>query len=940
MHFYALIAVLISLQHFTPSLSLGFDNKVSSGVALGHGDASGVAVRCIEREREALLAFKQGLVDEYNQLTSWGSPDCCTWEGVFCSNQTKGDHVIKLDLLLYDLQGKTISPKLIELQHLKYLSLYGIDFNGSQIPDFIGSLSNLRYLDLSDASFGGRIPSQLGNLSHLLQLNLAYNHFATNVVQNLNSWLPRLSSLTHLDLSYNNLNNTYDWLEAINKLPKLRDFSLRDCSLHSPPMPSILFTINSSKYLAHADFSLNRLTSSSIFVWLSTYSTSLVYLDLIGNNLTGWSPHSFARLCSLRSLVLRNNRLSGQFSQLVQILMSACSQNSLKFLDLSYNHLVGPFPNLIKFLSLKDLDLSGNQISGIIPETIGKMSELESIDLSMNHLEGVISESHFSRLARLKYLDLSFNSLVLNFHSDWIPPFQLDYIILVSCKVGPNFPRWLQTQNFYSRLDISNAGIFDILPSWFWGGMSPNLAFMNLSHNQIGGTILANLTLEFAYSPQLHLSSNKLEGPIPSFLSQASFLDLSNNNFSGPITWLCAPTATSLTFLNLSSNNLYGQLPDFLTYLDNLVMLDLSYNALSGKIPATIGSLFRMETLKLRSNRFLGELPSSLKNCTGLRVIDLGNNTLSGPIPKWLGVSFQDLIILMLSSNHFNGSMPSQLCRLSRIQILDFSMNISGGIPKCLNNLTTLAQKGNPNMKITHYYEAPEISDEYEDDAAFIWKGSMQVYRNTLALMKRIDFSSNRLIGEIPEEISHLVGLVSLNLSRNRLTGHITPDIGKLQSLDALDLSRNQLDGRIPTSLSRIDRLGVLDLSYNNLFGEIPIGTQLQSFDPSTYAGNPQLCGPPLQKPCIPEKTDHLDQNIGMRKEEEKGELISKGFYICAGLGFFAGFWGVCGSLIFIRSWRYAYINFLNVLDDWFYVRIALIRQRWMLKPSQKTSAR
>ncbi|XP_028961754.2 receptor-like protein EIX2 [Malus domestica] len=848
MHFYALIAVLISLQHFNPSLSLGFDNKVSSGVALGHDDASGAAVRCIEREREALLAFKQGLVDEYNQLTSWGSPDCCTWEGVFCSNQTKGDHVIKLDLLVYDLQDKTISPKLIELQHLKYLSLYGIDFNGSQIPDFIGSLSNLRYLDLSDASFGGRIPSQLGNLSHFLQLNLAYNHFATNVVQNLNSWLPRLSSLTHLDLSYNNLNNTYDWLETINKLPKLRDFSLRDCSLHSPPMPSTLFTTNSSIYLAHGDFSLDRLTSS-IFVWLSTYSTSLVYLDLIGNNLTGpipgvignltslsyldlsfnqiegWNPHSFARLCSLRSLVLRSNRLNGQFSQLVQILMSACAQNSLKFLDLSYNHLVGPFPNLIKFLSLKDLDLSGNQVSGIIPETIGKMSKLESIDLSMNHLGGVISESHFSRLARLKYLDLSFNSLVLNFHSDWISPFQLDYIILGSCK----------------------------------GGMSPNLAFMNLSHNQIGGTILANLTLEFAYSPQLHLSSNKLEGPIPSFLSQASFLDLSNNNFSGPITWLRAPTATSLTFLNLSSNNLYGQLPDFLTYLDNMVMLDLSYNALSGKIPATIGSLFRMETLKLRSNRFVGELPSSLKNCTGLRVIDLGNNTLSGPIPKWLGVSFQDLVILMLSSNQFNGSMPSQLCRLSRIQILDFSMNnISGGIPKCFNNLTTLAQKGNPNMKITHYYEAPEISDEYEDDAAFIWKGSMQVYRNTLGLMKRIDFSSNRLIGEIPKEISH-----------------ITPDIGKLQSLDALDLSRNQLDGRIPTSLARIDRLGVLDLSYNNLFGEIPIGTQLQSFDPSTYAGNPQLCGPPLQKPCIPGKTDRPYENIGMRKEEEKDELIS-----------------------------------------------------------------
>ncbi|KAM1486410.1 hypothetical protein ACFX2I_000613 [Malus domestica] len=360
-------------------------------------------------------------------------------------------------------------------------------------------------------------------------------------------------------------------------------------------------------------------------------------------------------------------------------------------------------------------------------------------------------------------------------------------------------------------------------------------------------------------------------------------------------------------------------------------MLDLSSNALSGKIPSTIGSLFGIETLKLRSNEFVGELPLSLKNCTSLMVLDLADNQLSGSIPKWLGASFQKLVILMLSSNNFNGSLPSQLCDLIYIQILDVSVNnISGGIPNCLKKLTTLAQKGNSSLTVGHSFMAYTDLHSgreviYEDDEIFIWKGSMQVYRNTLGLVRSIDFSSNRLTGEIPSEISHLVGLVSLNLSRNQLTGQITPDIGKLESLDSLDLSRNHIDGRIPTSLARISRLGVLDLSHNNLIGKIPTGTQLQSFDPSFYDGNPQLCGPPLKKPCDIEETGP-DQ---VSNEEDKDDqLIRYGFYISMGLGFFVGFWGVCGSLIFIREWRYTYFKFLNSLNDWLYVRVVLIKRK------------
>lgn len=42
--------------------------------------------------------------------------------------------------------------------------------------------------------------------------------------------------------------------------------------------------------------------------------------------------------------------------------------------------------------------------------------------------------------------------------------------------------------------------------------------------------------------------------------------------------------------------------------------------------------------------------------------------------------------------------------------------------------------------------------------------------------------------------------------------------------------------------------LDVLDLSNNCIFGKIPTGTQLQSFNASSYARNSGLCGDPLPK--------------------------------------------------------------------------------------------
>ncbi|XP_068314993.1 receptor-like protein EIX1 [Pyrus communis] len=132
-------------------------------------------------------------MDENSQVTfsSWGTDaakqDCCRWKGVACDNRT--GHVVKLVFgqefqlkvnQFQPLRGK-ISSQLTELQHLEYLDLSWNDFNRSQIPEFIGSLSNLSrmtsltYLDLSYNRLSGRIPENIGQMSKLERINVTGN---------------------------------------------------------------------------------------------------------------------------------------------------------------------------------------------------------------------------------------------------------------------------------------------------------------------------------------------------------------------------------------------------------------------------------------------------------------------------------------------------------------------------------------------------------------------------------------------------------------------------------------------------------------------------------------------------------------------------------------------------------------------------------------------
>ncbi|GMN50695.1 hypothetical protein TIFTF001_019845 [Ficus carica] len=164
-------------------------------------------IGCIEAERQVLLNIKKDLRlvwYDVDPLSSWGNEeekrDCCKWIRVECANIS--GHVIRLDLSLAVVRYRSvkgqISSSLPELRYLKHLDMSSIFVSKTSIPNNIGNLDRLIYLDLSNNNISGYIPTQIANLSSLQVLDLSSNYDLT--VESL-EWVSNLSSLTRLDLS-------------------------------------------------------------------------------------------------------------------------------------------------------------------------------------------------------------------------------------------------------------------------------------------------------------------------------------------------------------------------------------------------------------------------------------------------------------------------------------------------------------------------------------------------------------------------------------------------------------------------------------------------------------------------------------------------------------------------------------------------------------------
>jgi Leucine-rich repeat (LRR) protein len=280
--------------------------------------------QCHHDDRSAVLQFKESLVINksafpfpypncQNKVASWrvegDKSDCCSWDGVECDEDT--GHVIGLNLSNSCLFGSINSnSSLFRLVHLQSLNLSYNDFNGSHIPSQVRDLSRLIDLDLHSSHFSGQIPSDISQLSHLSSLDLSYNYmssfdlFITLELKEpiLRSLVANLTSLQKLDLSYVNISSTVPNILA--NLSSLTHLGLGSCGF-SGQIPS---EISQLSHLSSLDLSYNYMYSfdhditlelkEPILRSLVANLTSLQKLNLSGVNISS-KCLIFWRICLL-----------------------------------------------------------------------------------------------------------------------------------------------------------------------------------------------------------------------------------------------------------------------------------------------------------------------------------------------------------------------------------------------------------------------------------------------------------------------------------------------------------------------------------------------------------------------------------------------------------------------------------------------------------------
>jgi Leucine-rich repeat (LRR) protein len=374
---------------------------------------------------------------------------------------------------------------------------------------------------------------------------------------------------------------------------------------------------------------------------------------------------------------------------------------------------------------ITQLWLPANNLLGSVPKEIGFLTALQELNLYGNHLTGTLPDS-MSQLTQLRSVSLHNNTLT-----------------------GP-------------------------LPVSLLGDALPQLAALNLAHNQFSGGIPAKRlskmtslhTLNLGHNPALYVPDIKalaVSGLSVQFMPALRHLWLSGCQIHGTLggNWVKTHWA-ALESIDLSGNSIKGSIPDTFFQLSSLTVLDLHGNGLTGKWPQ----------LDMHNGG------------SQLKFLALQENSLTGAIPTRIGTFFRDqLTHLDLSKNKFSSTIPKEIYQLTNLVYLFLAFNDfeQGDIPDALAELTQLV-----DLSLKETNRRGTIPD---------------VIGKHLSKLVLLDLDGNEMYGSIPSSLGDLGRLRFLFLSHNRLDGLIPASFGTLHKLETLLLQNNQLTGKTPAGL-------------------------------------------------------------------------------------------------------------------------------------------
>ncbi|TYI13338.1 hypothetical protein ES332_A08G051900v1 [Gossypium tomentosum] len=628
----------------------------------------------------------------------------------------------------YRLNGTLPTQGWCDLQKLELLDLSENALIGT-LPSCLANLSSLHFLDISNNQFTGKGASTaLANLTLLRFISLSRNLFEVPSIfisfsnhshlkvlfssQNklvkeptIQTWVPKfqlkaflLSNCTTKELHIEIPKFLYYQNDLRENNTRMENFLIKGNSfmghlnLPSHPSPSMsVVDISDNKIQGPIPsniclifpqlFGLNlsgNFLQGNIPPCLGSLNTTHLLLDLSHNQLSGGIPEMLAQSDSLRFLRLSNNHLSGKITPTI------FRSSLLELLYLDGNNFDGNIPSIgistIPWYSLKDMDLSNNNLSGELPRWIWNVSNLNALAVSNNQLKGLIP-MELCYLDSLNILDLSKN----NFS-------------------GP-IPSCFDAQSI-KHLHLSKNRLSGTLKNAFFN--SSSLVTLDLSENQLTGEIPYRIGALSALSV-LILKANYFIGEIPieiCKLYSLSIIDLSQNKLSGSIP-SCLSHLTLKPNDKKSSTKTYGDgLPVIVEGANYFGLTEFEWSTLRGvesfyvdlvienqmqeKVDYTTkrasytykGNILEyMSGIDLSCNRLTGEIPTEIGNLSEIRSLNLSHNNLTRHIPSMFS-KLKQIESLDLSYNNLIGRIPTQLTELYTLEVFNVSYNnLSGSIP-------------------------------------------------------------------------------------------------------------------------------------------------------------------------------------------------------------------------------------------------------------------
>ncbi|CAJ2655923.1 unnamed protein product [Trifolium pratense] len=610
-------------------------------------------------------------------------------------------NLVSIDLG-FNLFNGSMPASLLKLPYLRELKL-----PSNQLSGFLGDFDSspiLEMLDLSSNNLQGKIPMSIFKLRTIRVIQLSSNKFNGTIQLDI---IRRLSNLTLLGLSHNNLSVDINFRDDhdLSPFPKIRSVLLATCKLRGIP-----------------NFLRNQST--------------MISLDLSGNEIEGPIPNWIWQLESLMSLNLSKNSLTnfeGSFQNL---------SSNLFTIDLSSNKLEGPISYIPKYANY--LDYSSNKLSSIIPPDIGNyLPFLNTLFLSNNSFKGEIHES-FCNASNLHLLDLSSNNFdgmipkcfaalsstlrMLNFGGNKLRGYIPDTISPNSCALRyldlsdnllkGSIPKSFANCNKLQVLNLGKNALSDKFPCFL--SKISTLRIMVLRSNMLHGSIgCPNSTTDWEMLHIVDLASNNLSGTIPGALLNSWKAMMRDEGVLGP--------EFGHLFFEINDNFHPRSLKDVLPHLNKYLAMKLV--KLVGNMPRSIldqgladdnsVDLARYQDSVIIVNK--GQQMKLVKIQMAFTYVDMSNNYLEGPIPNEL-MQFKALHALNLSHNEFIGHIPSTVGNLKNLESLDLSNNsFNGMIPQELSSLSFL---GYLNLSFNHLEGRIPLSTQIQTFDSDSFKGN------------------------------------------------------------------------------------------------------------------------------------------------------------------------------------------------------------------------